>query len=292
MRSVTYGVWAMKSRSTTQDPSAGGMMRFGIPAYRLPRNVLDAEIARIQAMGVQIVLNRRIDDLASIMLDERFDSAFLAIGAHIARRTTIPAGDVSRILDAVAVLRDMEALGHPFGRRVIVYGGGNTAIDAARTARRLGAQTRFLSIGARARRWAHMTLKCVRRWKKESSSSRLSTVRAADNQAFVVEKMELDGTGFPQPTGELETIQADSLILAIGQDVDLSFLRNVKGLEFQGGQVMVNEWMMTGCPGVFAGGDMVPCELHGSVAAGHGRESGRVYRHLSARCRCPGATVA
>ena len=120
-------------------PMAGGMMRFGIPKYRLPRDVLDAEIARIVELGVTLELNAKVDDIKSAM--QGFDAAFLAIGAQLAKRAYVPAGEGAHILDAVSVLRSMEGAEAPkLGRRVVVYGGGNTAIDVARTARRLGAE--------------------------------------------------------------------------------------------------------------------------------------------------------
>ncbi len=120
-------------------PMAGGMMRFGIPQYRLPRDVLDAEIRRIVDLGVKIELGRKVDDIRAEMA-RGYDAAFLAVGAHIAKRAYIPAGAAARILDAVQVLRGMEGADKPLlGRRVVVYGGGNTAIDVARTAKRLGA---------------------------------------------------------------------------------------------------------------------------------------------------------
>ena len=156
------------------------------------------------------------------------------------------------------------------GRRVIVYGGGNTAVDVARTAKRLGAtDTVLIYRRTRERMGAHDFE--VREALEEGVQMKwLSTIREAGEKTFVVEKMRLDDSGFPQPTGEVETIEADSLILALGQNVDLSFLRNVSGLEFEDGEVKVDTMMMTGHPGVFAGGDMVPCERTVTVAAGHG----------------------
>src|SRR5512144_112702 len=122
-------------------PLAGGMMRFGIPKYRLPRDVLDAEVARILAMGVELELNTKVSDIRATMKEGGFDAAFLAVGAHIAKRAYIPAGSAAKMLDAVQVLRSMEGEDKPLlGRRVAVYGGGNTALDVARTAKRLGAE--------------------------------------------------------------------------------------------------------------------------------------------------------
>src|SRR5262249_6546871 len=104
----------------------------------------------------------------------------------------------------------------------------------------------------------------------------LSTIRhVADEGTLTVAKMALDEKGFPQPTGELETLEADSLVLALGQDVDLSLLDGVPGLAIKDGVVQVGPNMMTGYPGVFAGGDMVPCERTVTVGGGHGKEAAR-----------------
>src|SRR5271165_5577578 len=116
----------------------GGMMRYGIPAYRLPRDVLAAEIGRIEAMGVRITCGHTVADLDAER--QGFDATFVAVGAHLSKHVDIPAREAGRIVDAVPFLREVAAGGHPvLGRRVAVYGGGNTAMDAARTARRLGA---------------------------------------------------------------------------------------------------------------------------------------------------------
>lgn len=122
-------------------PVAGGMLHFGIPAYRLPRDVLDHEIGRLESLGIRIVLNRKVEDVLSEKSTGRFDAVLLAIGAQVARHIDIPARDAARVLDAVTLLRAAGTGERPqLGRRVMVYGGGNTAMDAARTARRLGAE--------------------------------------------------------------------------------------------------------------------------------------------------------
>jgi 2-oxoacid:acceptor oxidoreductase delta subunit (pyruvate/2-ketoisovalerate family) len=99
---------------------------------------------------------------------------------------------------------------------------------------------------------------------------------------LTVEKMVLDEKGFPQPTGEIETLAADSLVLALGQDVDLALLDGVPGLEVKDGVVQVAPNMMTGYAGVFAGGDMVPSERTVTVAVGHGKKAAR---HIDAWLR-------
>ena len=257
-------------------PMTGGMMRFGIPKYRLPREVLDAEIARILAMGIEIRLNVKVSDLERAMKEGRFDAAFLAVGAHLAKRTSIPARDASKILDALSVLRGMESGEQPqLGRRVLIYGGGNTALDVARTAKRLGASEAVIVYRRTREHMPAHDSELQEALEEGIKIKWLSTIKEAGETSFTVEKMKLDETGFPQPTGEFETIEADSLVLALGQDVDLSFLRNVPGLQIADGVVKVNAQMMTGRPGVFAGGDMVPSERTATVAIGHGKKAAR-----------------
>lgn len=103
----------------------------------------------------------------------------------------------------------------------------------------------------------------------------LSTIKQAGDSSITVEKMELDANGFPQPTGEIETLEADSVVLALGQDVDLGLLEGVPGLEVTDGVVKVDTNMMTGHAGVFAGGDMVPADRNITVGVGHGKKAAR-----------------
>ena len=264
-------------------PMAGGMMRFGIPSYRLPRDVLDAEVRRILDLGVDLELNARVDDILEAMSDGPFDAAFLAVGAHIAKRAYIPANEAAKILDAVQVLRGMEGEEKPLlGRRVVVYGGGNTAIDVARTAKRLGAEEAMIVYRRTREKMPAHDFEVQEALEEGVLIKWLSTIKQAGEQSITIEKMALDDKGVPQPTGEFETLEADSVVLALGQDVDLSLLSRVPDLEVTDGVVKVGPNMMTSHPGVFAGGDMVPAERTVTVAIGHGKKAAR---HIDAWLR-------
>ena len=257
-------------------PLPGGMMRFGIPQYRLPRQVLDAEVQRIVDLGVEIHYNSKVADVLKAKREGGFDAVFLAVGAHIAKRAFIPAGDSARVLDAVAVLRSMEGEDKPMlGRRVVVYGGGNTAIDVARTAKRLGATEAIIVYRRNREKMPAHDFEVEEALQEGVMIKWLSTINQAGESSITVEKMALDEKGFPQPTGEFETLEADSVVLALGQDVDLSLIEGVPGLLVEDGVVQVNPQMMTGHPGIFAGGDMVPAERNVTVAIGHGKKAAR-----------------
>jgi NADPH-dependent glutamate synthase beta subunit-like oxidoreductase len=272
-------------------PMAGGMMRFGIPRYRLPRDILDAEVQRILDLGVTLECDAKITNILQEMRDGAFDAAFLAVGAHIGKRAYIPAGEAAHILDAVTLLRGMEGEERPLlGRRVVVYGGGNTAMDAARTAKRLGASEAIVVYRRTREAMPAHDFEVQEALEEGVLMKWLSTIKHADEGTLVLEKMELDETGFPQPTGETEELAADALVLALGQEADLSLLDGVPGLQIEDGVVVVDERMMTGHDGIFAGGDMVPAERTVTVGVGHGKQaarnidawlSGREYVHAA-----------
>lgn len=255
-------------------PVAGGMMNFGIPAYRLPRRILKTEIRRIEDLGVNIVLNKKVTDVKNERLKGNFDAVFIAIGAHIGKKTEIPARDASKILDAVTFLRDVE-LGHQpnIGRRVAIYGGGNTAMDAARTAKRLGASEALIIYRRDREHMPAHDFEAVEALSEGIKIHWLTTIKDLDETSITVERMNLID-GRPVPTGEFQTLEADSLILALGQSTETEFLKDVDGIEFDSdGTVIVDEHMMTGCPGIFAGGDMVPSERTVTIATGHGKKA-------------------
>ena len=257
-------------------PMLGGMMRFGIPSYRLPRDILDAEMQRILDMGVQVELNSKVEHLPEV-LEAGYDAVFLAVGAHIGKRAYIPAGETAKILDAVSYLHDIETEDEKpmLGRKVVIYGGGNTAIDAARTAKRMGAEEAIIVYRRNRDKMPAHDFEVEEALEEGILLKWLSTIKHVDEGKMTVEKMELDETGFPQPTGVFEELEADSLILALGQDSDLTFLEGVEGIEISDGVVTVSDQMMTGVPGVFAGGDMVPSERTVTVAVGHGKKAAR-----------------
>jgi len=296
--SAAYHLARLGHDVTVRDagPVAGGMMRFGIPRYRLPREILDAEIDRILALGVTLELNRKVANILDDITEGGFDAAFLAVGAHLGKRAYIPAGEAARILDAVALLRSMEGEEQPLlGRRVVVYGGGNTAMDAARTAKRLGAEEAIVVYRRTRDRMPAHDFEVEEAEEEGVLMKWLSTIKQADDGKLVLERMELDETGFPQPTGELEELEADSLVLALGQETDLSLLEGVPGLEVEDGVVKVGSDLMTGHPGLFAGGDMVPAERTVTVAVGHGKKAARSidrWLRASARADAPKHDVA
>ena len=277
-------------------PLAGGMMRYGIPEYRLPRDILDVEISRIVEMGIELRLGEPVEDLAALLEASHsasggsasgggrrragsapaYDAAFLGVGAQTAKRAFIPAGDSARILDALALLRstaDGESV--LIGRRVAVYGGGDTAMDAARTARRLGAAEAIVvyrrnreRMPAHAEEYEDAVAEGIRfKW--------LSTITHVAGGGLLLEKMQLDETGFPQPTGETEELDADSVVLALGQESDLSLVSDVPGVGVKDGWILVGPSMMTGEPGVFAGGDVVGRDMTVTTAIGHGKLAAR-----------------
>ncbi len=255
----------------------GGMMRYGIPEYRLPRDVLDAEVARITDMGVVIRNNTPVTDLLATQVAGRFDAVFVAIGAHLSKRVDIPSADATRMVDAVSFLRDVAKGERPvIGRRVAVYGGGNTAMDAARVARRLGAEESVIVYRRTVEQMPAHTEERESAEQEGVTMNWLRTITEMGEEDLTVEIMELDEEGRAHGTGRFEKLAADTVILAVGQEADTGFLHAIPGMIFDRDVVRVDpETLMTDVPGIFAGGDMVPSERTVTVGVGHGKKAAR-----------------
>lgn len=258
-------------------PVAGGMIHFGIPAYRMPRKELQQEIKRVEDMGVKITCNHRVEDVFKEKTEGGFDAVFIAIGAHLGKKIDIPSRDAGKMLDAVSFLRSVENGEEvKLGRKVAIYGGGNTAMDAARTAKRLGAEEAVIIYRRDRANMAAHEFEADEAIEEGVKINWLRTIKEIDATTFKVEVMAIDENGRPQPTGEIETLEADSLIMAVGQDTDTGFLKSIEGIEFErDGTVIVNDHMMTGAEAIFAGGDMVPSERSVTIATGHGKKAAR-----------------
>ena len=255
----------------------GGMLRYGIPAYRLPRAELAAEVARVEAMGVTFSMRTRVDDLPAALAEGGFDAAFLGIGTHVGNHLDIPALDGREMVDAITLFEQVESGRRPhLGRIVGVVGGGNTAVDAARTAKRLGAEEAIL-IYRRDRRH-------LRADPYEADEAFIEGVKARwceqpvrfGRAGVTVEQIELGTDGALRPTGVFETLPVDALLLALGQHADVGFLRGVEGVTLEhDDSVRVDDCLMTGHPGIFAGGDAIGGPRTMTAATGHGKTAAR-----------------
>jgi NADPH-dependent glutamate synthase beta subunit-like oxidoreductase len=253
------------------------MMRYGIPEYRLPRDVLDAEIERLRVLGVRFVPEYTVKDLLADQAEGGFGAAFVAIGAHLSKRVDIPNQDASKMMDAVTFLRSVASGERPdIGERVAVYGGGNTAMDAARVARRLGAKE---SIIIYRRTEEQMPAHAEEREGALSEGVKMNwlrTISSVDERDLNVEIMEIGDDGRAHGTGKFEKLAADTVILALGQETDSNFLRKIPGMQFEHDVVKVDpQTLMTTAPGIFAGGDAVPSERTVTVGVGHGKKAAR-----------------
>jgi len=258
-------------------PVLGGMIHFGIPAYRMPRAELKQEINRVEEMGAKFHCNHQVSDIRGEMESGKFDAAFVAVGAHLSKKIDIPAREAKGMMDAVSFLKSVEN-GEmvQLGRRVAIYGGGNTAMDAARVAKRMGVDEAMIIYRRDRENMAAHDFEAAEALEEGVKINWLRTIKEIDGSTIEVEIMELGEDGRPQPTGKFEKLEADSLIMAVGQDTDTGFLEHVPGIEFKtDGAVVVGSNMMTGAEGIFAGGDMVPSDRSVTIATGHGKKAAR-----------------
>jgi len=273
-------------------PKAGGMLYWGIPSYRLPRNILDHEIDDIRALGVDIRLNTRVGkDITFAKLEKEFDFIYLATGAHKSQKMGVPGEDMKNVYGGVEFLREFNANEDKWlkgektlGKKVAVIGGGNSAIDAARVAVRLGANVTIL----------------YRRLRQDMPAAQ-DEIKAAEEEGIKIEYLvaplkiegtkgkvssiscqrmtlgDFDNSGRKKPVavaGSEFSLKVDAIVAAIGQVPDMSFIDKKTGVES-------NKWdcynvgkdykSRTANPRYFAGGDAVtgPDTVIAAIGAGH-----------------------
>jgi NADPH-dependent glutamate synthase beta subunit-like oxidoreductase len=258
-------------------PMPGGMMRYGIPAYRLPRDGLTQEIDRILALGAKVTCNYRVDDVLAEKEAGRFDAVFLAIGAQVANHLDIPAMDGSKMIDALTLLEQVE-MGHApkLGRVVGIVGAGNTAVDAARVAKRLGAEEAVMIYRSDRQHMRAHPSEALEAFAEGVKVRWMSTVKQFGNDEITVEEMQMLPDGSVIGTGKYEHLQTDSLVLAVGEHADVELLKALPGIRIGRGDVVeVDNQMGIGQPGIFAGGDMIGGARTMTAAVGHGKKAAR-----------------
>ena len=256
----------------------GGMMRYGVPKYRLPRHILDAEIKRIQDCGVNMVCNKKVNNLRDEL--SNYAAVYLAIGASISAKVDIDVKSVANIWNAVDLFEQIEDRQNDLpnlGKTVIVYGGGNTAIDAARTALRLGAQEVKIIYRRTINHMPAHETEIQDALAEGVEILCLRTIASVDQNKVILNKMNYDeDSGGLSKSGETEMVIADSVVLAVGQSVEDTVIQGVKGIAITEKDVIeVDQNMMTGLKGVFAGGDAILGKRTVTNAIGYGKKAAK-----------------
>jgi NADH-quinone oxidoreductase subunit F len=269
-------------------PAAGGMLRYALPEYRLPKSVLDREIELIERLGVRFEFNVDVGDEVTLNdLSHRYDAVFLAIGTWKEGWVYLPGTELTGVMPALpfleAVARDQEV---PVGRSVVVIGGGNAAIDSARTARRLGAEVTI--VYRRERQDMPAIPEEILAAEHEGAKiaylaaphrivgDKNGRVRALEAVRTKPGEFDTSGRRRPVPTDEVIRIECDTVILAVGEKVDPDFCR-ASGLTLkEAGTIEVDRYSLeTSREGFYAGGDLIAGASNVSNAMGYGKKAAR-----------------
>ena len=265
-------------------PVAGGMLRVGVPEYRLPASIIEREIADIVDLGIDLRLNSRVDDLDQLF-DEGFEAVLVAVGAHEGVRLPIPGADLPGVLINTHFLRDVRLGKHiALGKRVLVLGGGNVAIDVARTALRLGAEVQMACLESREAMPCHpseaeaaeaegVTIHASRTFLRvtDDGNGRAAGVECAEVSYFAFDhegRLNLE-----KVPGSEHVLEADTVIFSVGQRAGLAFIPDDAGVGITRQRtIAINPNTMAATrPGVFAAGDSVSgtAFVIEAVASGH-----------------------
>ncbi|AEC52472.1 putative oxidoreductase [Pyrococcus sp. NA2] len=282
----------------------GGVLIYGIPEFRLPKEIVKKELAKLKELGVKIETNVLVGKTITFEeLRKEYDAIFIGTGAGTPRIFPWPGVNLNGIYSANEFLTRvnlMKAYKFPeydtpvkVGKRVAVIGGGNTAMDAARSALRLGAEVWILyrrtrkEMTAREEEIKHAEEEGVK-FMFLVSPKRFIGDENGNLKAIELEKMKLgepdeSGRRRPIPTGETFIMEFDTVIIAIGQTPNKTFLQTVPELKVdKKGRIIVDENLMTSIPGVFAGGDAIRGEATVILAMGDGRKAAKaIHEYLT-----------
>jgi len=271
-------------------PELGGMLRYGIPEYRLPKSVLDAEIRQVLSLGVTARVNMQFGEDFTIdyLFKSGYDAVYLAIGAQNSKRMGVPGEDLPGVIGGAEFLRAvMQNAPVSLGQRVAVIGGGNTAMDASRTARRLGAE-QVMVVYRREREQMPAQKIEVEEGEEEGVEFHLLTapVKIEQNgrqlkvscQRMALGEPDASGRRRPVPiSGAFFDLEVDTVIAAIGQDVDVeSLARDEIAVSRYSTLQVEGTTFATNSPGVFAGGDAVTGPGIAIEAIGAGKRAAEV----------------
>jgi NADPH-dependent glutamate synthase beta subunit-like oxidoreductase len=254
----------------------GGLLWSGIPDYRLPKEILDAEVDRLLRLDVKIRLNHKVIDILMEKKVGGFDAVYLAIGAQLIRKEEFEYDNSVLIKDAFSFFKDAKSINSQYvGKKVVVYGGGKLALYLARIIRRLNSEAIVYFAGDQKMMPAYdyETEDAMAEGVEVRLLRRITQIK---NKTFTLEKGKVE-KGKAIGTNEFETIDADVLIVANRQEADSGFLRSVSGVVINDdGTIAIDAQRMTAYDGIFAGGDMLPGENRSStIAIGHGKKAAK-----------------
>lgn len=273
------------------NPELGGVLRYGVPEYRLPKKVVAAEVNRIIDLGIEVVSGHKVTAADLEDLERQYAAVFIAFGAHHPKRLPqFPKAD-ARVIDALAFLKSVR-LGAPLGlgQRVLVIGGGSVAMDVAGSALRQGREVKVLALETRAVMPAPeeeiqdaldegvllIDGAMAKRVEETGPTLTLHCVKVEldpEVPAGVIRPLELSGTDF--------SLEADSVILAVGQDPELADWESRVSIDSS--MVVVDETFMTSRAGIFAAGDVASSERFVSTAVGDGKQAANHIAHYLGR---------
>jgi NADPH-dependent glutamate synthase beta subunit-like oxidoreductase len=256
--------------------SMGGLMHTGIPEYRLPKDILDFEIDRIQRAGVIFHVNHPVDDILKLKEEGKFDAVFLAVGAQQIKKEEFNNDNSIIVKDAFTFFNEVSLTPKDYvGKKIAVYGGGKLALYLARMIRRFKSEAVVFFPGDKKQMPAYD-------YETEDALAEgvqvelLKRIAGIENKTILLEKMKIEKSK-PAGTNEFENMEADILIVANRQESGTSFLKNLEDIRLnEDGTININASRMTGYDGVFAGGDMLAGENRSAtIAIGQGKKAAK-----------------